>query len=603
MKKIIKLSIATALLVATNSCASSNNEDLGMITVSSATKSEQSIKNVTSNVEVISNVELEEKHIKTVGEALNSVSGISVTSNGGLGQQDSLYIRGVDSKRILILIDGIRYNEPTGLSGAPLAQLMIDDVEKIEVVKGAQSGIWGADASGGVVNIITKKPKEGLHGSILAETGSFNTKKYVGNLSAKRDKLFLNINASKITTDGFSAYEPKKSDANYGKRGKELGLEKDGYENITYTLKSGVNISDNDSFEVVYKNIDSEYEYDSSGSDNLTNVSYLNHYFKSLNYMHEIDSYNVKVSASQSKFNRTQGSFNAQSKVNEFSVVSQINYLEDDSLVMGVNKQNFEDIKNETKYQTTALFGSNSNRFNNLVISETLRYDNNNKFSEKITGKLGAKYNFNNDLYVAANYGTAYNAPSLGNLNYTATLKPENTKSLDLSVFYHDFKVTYFKNKITDMIQYISGSWPNTQYENLEGETVLKGYEVEYERIINDTLLLSLNYTQLSAKNKDGEDLARRANETLKISVDYYGIDKLHLGLNSEYVGKRYDSDNKQGAQTGKYTVSNVVANYDISKTVKVYTKIDNITDKYYQTVDGYATSARAYYAGVKVSF
>jgi len=176
MKKIIKLSIATALLVATNSHALSNSEDLGMITVSSATKSELSIKDISSNVEVISSIELEEKHVKTVGEALNRISGISVISNGGLGQQDSLFIRGISSKRILILIDGIRYNEPTGLSGAPLAQLLVDDVEKIEVVKGAQSGIWGADASGGIVNIITKKAREGIHGSILTETGSFNTK-------------------------------------------------------------------------------------------------------------------------------------------------------------------------------------------------------------------------------------------------------------------------------------------------------------------------------------------------------------------------------------------------------------------------------------------
>jgi len=355
--------------------------------------------------------------------------------------------------------------------------------------------------------------------------------------------------------------------------------------------------------DILYKNIDSEYDYDSSSGDNLTNKSYINHYFKSLNYIHEVDTYNVKVSASQAKFNRKQGTFEAKSQVNEFSVLSQINYLKEDMLVVGVNKQNFEDTKNKTKYQTTALFGSNLNKFDKLIISETLRYDDNNKFDEKVTGKLGLKYNFDEELYVATNYGTAYNAPSLGNLNYTSTLKPETTKSYDLSVYFHGFKATYFNNKITNMIEYISGSYPNTQYENLNGETTLKGYELEYGREVLEELLLSVNYTQLSAKNADGEKLARRANETFKLTLDYYGIDKLHLGLNSEYVGTRYNSDNEQGAQTGRYTVSNFVANYDISKTIKVYAKIDNITDKFYQTVDGYGTSPRAYYAGLKYSF
>ena len=112
-----------------------------------------------------------------------------------------------------------------------------------------------------------------------------------------------------------------------------------------------------------------------------------------------------------------------------------------------------------------------------------------------------------------------------------------------------------------------------------------------------------MSYTRLSAKNKNGQDLRRRASETLKFGIDYYGFSKLHMGLNGEYVGSRYDSDNKQGAQTGRYTVANAVVNYDLSKNIKIYGKIDNITDKYYQSVNNYATSPRAYYAGLEVSF
>jgi vitamin B12 transporter len=601
MKKIIKTSIATALLIATSSHSSSNIEDLGAITISSVTKSEQSLQNVTANVEVISNAKLEEQHVKNVGEALTRVAGISLGSNGGVGQLDTLYIRGIESKRILILIDGIRYNEPTSTSGAPLAQLMIDDVEKIEIVKGAQSGIWGADASGGVINIITKKAKNGVHGSILTETGSYNTKKYAGSLSAKTDKFFVNVNASKFSTSGFSAFEARKGSANYGKRGDELGLEDDGYKNKTYTVNAGVNITDNDSITALYKNIDSEYEYDNTSSDNLTNEAFINHYFKALNYTHKTDIYSLRVSASQSKFDREQGTTHAKGKVNEFSVLNQINYLENDTFTIGVNKQNFEDITNKTKYQITALFASNLNKFDKLIISETIRYDDNNKFEEKITGKLGARYNFHKDLYLSANYGTAYNAPTLANLGYTPTLEPETTKSLDASIYLYGFKATYFESKIKNMIDFDFS--PSFHYFNEEGTTVLKGYEFEYEKNILEDLLLTLNYTRLSAKNDDGEDKRRRPEETVNIGLNYYGIDKLHLGLNTEFVGKRYNSDDNSGAQTGRYTVSNVVINYDLRKDIKVYGKIDNITDRYYQTIDGYATSARAYYAGLKYSF
>lgn len=600
MKKSIKLSLSGLLLSALNLYAL-DNYDLGSITVSSATKSEQSIQDVTSNVEVITSAELEEKHVKTVSEALNTLSGISVANNGGLGQLDSLFIRGVDSKRILILIDGIRYNEPTGLSGAPLAQLIIDDIERIEVLKGAQSGIWGADASGGVVNIITKGAKKGLHGSVLAEIGSFHTKKYAATVSNKTDNYFIKLNASRLSTDGYSAFEAKKADPDYGKRGDALGLERDGYKNTTYSIQGGVNLSDNDKIDMLYKNIDATYDYDSSSGDNLTNQSEINHDFKSINYYHQTGTTDTKVTASQSRFDRVQGTFQAKSYVDEFALQSKLNYNQNDMVIVGLNKQDFEDKKNDVKYRTNALFASNLNKFDKLILSETLRYDDNNKFDEKVTGKIGIKYNFNKDTFISSNYGTAYNAPTLGNLTYTPTLKPETTKSFDISLGYKDLKVTYFENRIKDMINY--SFVPSFHYINEEGESKLRGFEVDYEKAINEDILFNLNYTTLKAQDDEGKDLARRAKETLKFGVDYYGIDKLHLGLNGEYVGQRYDQADKQGAQTGKYTVSNAVINYDLTKTVKVYGKIDNITDKYYQTVDGYATSERAYYAGVKLSF
>jgi len=116
---------------------------------------------------------------------------------------------------------------------------------------------------------------------------------------------------------------------------------------------------------------------------------------------------------------------------------------------------------------------------------------------------------------------------------------------------------------------------------------------------------LTFSYTKIDAKDKDGKTLGRVPEELLKVSVDYYGIKNTHINLNGEYVGDRWDKNSEpvNGVRTGKYTVVNAVTNYNLTKDLKIYLKIDNITDKYYQTVDGYATSPRAYYAGLNAKF
>ena len=120
--------------------------------------------------------------------------------------------------------------------------------------------------------------------------------------------------------------------------------------------------------------------------------------------------------------------------------------------------------------------------------------------------------------------------------------------------------------------------------------------------IVEDTFL-NVSYTSLDAKDNKGRDLARRAKDSVKFGVDYYGIAKTHLNLNGEYIGDRYDLVNKTGAETGNYAVFNSVADYEINKTFSTYLKVNNIFDRYYQTIDGYATAERSAYVGLKAKF
>ena len=132
MKKI-NVSLVASFLIATN-LYSQQTSSLDEITISSATKSEEKLKNVTANVDVITAEDIESRKFKTVAEALQTIAGIQVSQSGGIGQTSSVYLRGMDSKRTLVLIDGIRYNDPSG-NGANFEHLMINDIERIEVIK------------------------------------------------------------------------------------------------------------------------------------------------------------------------------------------------------------------------------------------------------------------------------------------------------------------------------------------------------------------------------------------------------------------------------------------------------------------------------------
>jgi len=181
-------------------------------------------------------------------------------------------------------------------------------------------------------------------------------------------------------------------------------------------------------------------------------------------------------------------------------------------------------------------------------------------------------------------------------------MKPESTKGYDVSIAYKELSLTYFNNEIEDIIDY---NFATSKYSNVDGKSKIKGFEVVYNTEIADTVVLSLGYTKLDAKDHKGADLKRRVGQSVKFALDYYGIEDLHLGLNGEYIGEREDTDFATYAkvETGKYTVANFSANYEVDKHLSFYGKIDNITDKEYQTVYGYASSPRAAYAGMKLTY
>jgi vitamin B12 transporter len=591
MRYLKAITIATSIVAA-------QNTNLGTIIVS-ATKSEQNIKDVTSNVVVITKEELEAKHITTVSEALQMAQGVIVTQSGGLGQQTSIFLRGFDSDSTLVLVDGVKVNNPTTIGGqAELAHLILSDIERIEIIKGAQSGIYGANAAAGVINIITKKPTKNTQISTKIEYGSYNTKLAQLSFAKNFGKLSMYLGGTYLDSNGFSAQANKNDDLDK--------LEDDGYNNKTFNAKITYDFTDSDKLELKYTKIDADVDYDlfspNDSGYNLTQDDSI--FYAAYTHKYSNDSYS-KIYYSQSKFLKKDPKgwikrFDGKNK--EYGIDNKITF-QNYNLLFGISKQESKDIENKNSLKSTGIYITGNLKIDNTTISATLRRDFYDEFKDKTTGKIGIKHSFENGLIVSSNYGTAYRVPSLFEYSLNSSLKPETIKSFDIGFEYKNFTFTYFYNKIDDEILYSNATW---SYYNSDKKSKIKGFELGYKGAIGNDLLYSLNYTRFIAKDEDGYQLAKRPSYLINFDLDYYGLDKTHINLNAQYIGKRVEytfGTHNISAKTGNVLVLNASADYKISDNVTAYVKLNNITNKKYQNVAGYATSERAVYVGINAKF
>jgi len=614
---IKSLSLITAtLLLSTNIYA---EETLEPITVVSTNKTAQSIQNTTSNVEVITAEEIEEKGYQTVAQAINTVAGISVANSGGLGQQTSFYVRGADSGKVLVLLDGMRLNDPSTTNGtALLDSLTTSNIQQIEILKGGSSSIWGSNASAGVINIITKEAKDGVHGSLALSYGSYNTRGADADLSYKDEKITAQVLASYLKTDGFSALAPRDA-------------EDDGYENKNYNIKFGYAFDENNKLSLSYNRIKTETEYDDSYSIDQANDDYSHatsdqeNY--ALDYNFKLDNYSAVFHASKGEYDRdyyTTGFFGDghniyKATLKEYSLINAYDYTVGKA-VLGLEYKDTDGFnqyntfpESQADYTNKAIFLSNTYHINENTLLETnLRYDDYDVFEDKTTYKIGVKHDhlFLKGFTTSANYYTSYDAPSsyqLANTVFGALLKPSYTKGFDISASYEELlSITYFNNEVEDNIDY---DYTNYGYYNVDGKEKFQGLELQSTYALSSlNLNLSANYTHLFKYEKeDGSDLLRRPKDTLNAAVDYYTDSDTHFGINAQYIGDRIDTDGgfpvASEVSTGNYTVWNLNFSTKIMNDIDLSLHAKNIFDKEYQSVYGYATEGRSAYAKIKYSF
>ncbi|MCV6607915.1 MAG: TonB-dependent receptor plug domain-containing protein, partial [Campylobacterales bacterium] len=392
MKKII-----LPIVILCSSLYSSKN--LGNVVVT-GNMYQQNIEDLTSTIDVIDSKTIKERHFKTLGDIFQSI-GLPSLSSGGMGQQTSFYLRGFSTEKTLILVDGVSFNDPTTIgSQGEIAHILVEDIERVEILKGPQSGVWGSSALSGVVNIITKAPSDKLKASINSEAGSYNTKKINFSLSKKEDLFSYYISGVKVQTDGFSAKITK------GKTSDDH--EKDGYENTTFKSRIAITPTKQDKLELVLTKIDGKIEFDGTSPDDDSREITQNNFIQKLSYSHTfnggsiVEVYTDKADFLKEDPNGFTKKFEGVNK--SFGGNFKLSYNSDDMVVIGGDSKASEDKISNKEVTSSGLFISNTNRFSNLVFTQSLRQDKYSDFDDKVTGKIGGKFLFANDLSVLLNY-------------------------------------------------------------------------------------------------------------------------------------------------------------------------------------------------------
>ncbi len=601
--------LATVSLCAIKAEASSMEAKVERVVVSAA-KSTQNEDELTEDIEVVTAEEIARRGYKTLKELLESLNGVETVSSGGYGQPASIFLYGLPTDRTLVLIDGIRFNDVTGLNGAPIEHILLENVERIEIIKGSQSGVWGADAVAGVINIVTKRAhRDGTLAEAKVYGGSYDTKSVSVLFSKKSGDLDFTFDYSRFDTQGLSAAEPGQNSPLYGNRADDLGWEKDAYENTTLGLGLGYDISDSDRVELSYKNIDATVHYDAgAGVDALDGpftVNRINDKFYRVSYGKRISNHDMEASFSYSGFKRSQfGGYTGSFK--EYEIKDKISYWKNSFFQIGGGYQRFwqglsagADLNED--YHNRYLFVTNYNRIGKLILSESFRMDDYDRFEDKNSYKLGAKYIFYADYALGANYSTGYNVPTLyrlyGSFVGNADLKPESSKSFNLYVGNDTIKATFFKTRVKDFIDFDLNSFT---YYNIEGISTFKGVELKYSDSLYDEFFAEFGYTRFIATDSNGERFPRRANWKGTYRFSWFPTDEHTVVVQGYYVGARYDTND---VQTGKYNVTNVTLRHNFAPAFTGEVKIVNIFDRFYQEVDGYSGFGRSIYVGVSMSY
>nr|ELR5259329.1 TonB-dependent vitamin B12 receptor BtuB [Providencia rettgeri] len=618
-KKLLPLSAAAlAVLCSIPSLASGNSQSDQLVV--SANRFEQPISSILAPVTVVTREDIDHWQSNTVIDVLRRLPGVDIGQSGGMGQQSSLFIRGTESRHVLVLIDGVRLNQ-AGISGSSdMSQIPISLVQRIEYIRGARSAVYGSDAVGGVVNIITRRDNDGT--TLNAGIGSHSYQNYNGSTQQKIGENTTVTAAGAYThTKGFDLAPKDVSPRQYDKDGflsksLWLGIEHQfsseilayarayGYDNRTnYDVSEYAGLSV-DTRKLYSRTYETGLKYHQGKYSSSLMGSY--GYSKDYNFDPRKGQYSESANLDESKqYNIQWGNSYLLDKGNISAGVDyQRQSIEPSSYAMISEKQTL----NNTGIYLTGQYAI----IDSVTAEAAIRSDHHSEFNWHTTWQSGLSWEFYEGYKLIGSYATAYKAPNLTQLYaysssaYGTTLgnpnlKPEESKQWEIGVEGTTgplfWQVNAYHNDIDNLIAYKAGN-PISSYENI-GEAEIKGIEWvgEFE---TGVLHHQVTYQYIDPRNKKTDKiLERRAKQQVKYQLDW-AIDKVDMGLTYQYIGSRYDNDYSQfpsrRVKQGGVSLWDLTAAYPITSHLTIRGKIANMFDKDYETAYGYRTAGREYF-------
>jgi vitamin B12 transporter len=562
--------------------------------------------NFGSSIFILNSEDIRLRGIRSAIDAISYSPGVTTKKNGSFGGVGSVRIRGASSSQTLVLVDGVPVNDASSPGGGyNFEYLDTSNIDRIEVLRGSQSTLWGSDAIGGVVNIFTKSAEDNSI-NILSETGSFGLKKINSEfgLVSNFGKFLFSVNDTSL--DGISKADKK--DGN---------IEKDGFEKNSYSFKGNMKVN-NIEIKGLLSYIKSDVEYDSFGF--VTGVQDGDERSITEEFTGNLT---IKFNLFGEKLENT-FSFN-QSDISR-------DYFTDNNLTFGADGD-----RKLYRYQGNAGFGNHNKiafgfekeessvsldklsidslfllyqfqPIKNLVVSAGIRNDDNKGFSSKTTRKIAAAYKISENISIKSSWGEGFKVPTIfqttffccGAKSANTNIRPEVSTSYDLGFDFSlkdkfSFSLIYFKQDVNNQINFSFGLGGYENIDFVESD----GFEISTNSKVSETVNLFINYSYIDSIGGNGLRLINIPKDSGELVLTYEPASKISGSMALKYNG----SEISTYGNLNSWSRVDINLFYKLNNFSEVYFRVENLFDEDYQQVFGYGTPDRSGLAGIKVTF
>lgn len=569
-------------------------------TVVTATRSESRADALISDVTVITRDEIERSTGRTLVELLARKGGVQLTANGALGKLSGVFIRGTEARHALLLVDGVRYGSAT--SGQPIFDtLPLEMIERIEVLKGPASALYGSDAVGGVIQVFTRKGVAGFHPFGSVTVGSNERSEVAAGMHGGTGNVSYALGVQTLAEKGISATNPK---VPFG----SFNGDTDAYSqnsvnaSVNWTLTPGWKVAAN------LLGVEAVSHYD-NGPGAFDARARLGSRVMGLGVEGKL----TQNLSSRLAFGRSQDTsidMAAAAETRFNTERDQITWLNELATPVGKLLLGYEQVAEKVDSSTAYTVGSRTIDSLMLGLNGTsgphswqanLRRDSNSQFGEAATGLVGYGFRFTPNWRAHASHGTSFKAPSFNQLYFpvfgNATTQPEQGTNSEATVAYnsgvHDVSLTYYNNRIKGFITNLPVV-VNIPFARLEGVTLAYAGQL-------GPMAVRATLDQLDARNElNGRKLNRRADQQVTLGVDY-AAGAWKFGTTVLSQSERFD-DVANTVRLGGFATVDLYADYQVNKDWALQARLNNITDASYQTAQGYNQYGASLYVTLRYS-